>query len=263
MTLSPEQFDPDPDSAPGWYRETYSWDRFGTSRYKYLSNVEDMTGSGYVGEGLSILVHPQSETPNFAQYANNPQYPDIPSYQAIHGRRDGEPSDELFTHNPAKVASAFTGRATRSQVMTGLALANNDAYPGGGRLMTYDSDLSKHSSRLVGNLRKRGLDIPVNEDNPDAIKTNSYSLDDYDAIGHQISVDMDFAERVPSEKVAAAKKTVRSILRSEPSAPKSALPLSPIKDDAVRAGIAGGWVYPENDEERKPPTPVPGQLSLF
>jgi len=222
MTISPDQFNPN--DYKGWH--TYRSPRSGYHTYKYINkDIRSSSGPYVEGEGIEIHVRPQMELPNY---------------------HAGE--SELFTHDPARVQSIFSSKDTRSQVPTGLALANEDAYPGGSRLMSYDRSLSTHSSKLVSNLRDRGLAIPTNEDNPEAKATNPYGYE-LDGDSNSVSVNPDLDSPVPAHKVQAAKKMVRSILRpsgsgTTPSSPPSALPLS-------------------HDEERKPTTPVPGQLSLF
>jgi hypothetical protein len=258
VTISPDQFNPD--DYKGWHTDQSNADKWRT--YTYLDKNNRMNHHGLVeGQGIDILIRSQGEYPNFQMEYDRDGLSYMRTYPSP--MDEGEPK-ELFTHYPAQVHSAFSSKGTRSQVLTGLALANEDAYPGGSRLMTYDHNLSTHSSKLVSNMRDRGLDIPTNEDNSEAEVTNSYGFKDH----FTAKVNPNRDSPVPAHKVQAAKKLVRSILRpsgsgTTPSSPPSALPLSPIKDDAVRAGIAGGWVYPEHDEERKPPTPVPGQLSLF
>ena len=219
MTLSNDQFS---DDVKGWYSMP---DGRGTTRYVYMgasstkradpfSEHETITS----GKGVQIVVNNQEEIPNFGpKWAGEPDTWGDVGVEEYTGRS----SSELFKHSPAEAYSVFASKEMRPHVMTGLAIANERAYPGGSRALSFPDSLSVHSSSLVNNLRNRGMQVDASFSNTSAEVTNDYTFDDaFKVVMHSRSG----ATRIAPEEISMAKKNVRSILGRPVSPPVSKPP---------------------------------------
>lgn len=133
----------------------------------------------------------------------------------------GPVQGKLFTATPSKISSAFSDPSLKGAVPILLGQAVNEAKRLGTGLMG-DSSLSKHSSPLVKRGLKSGLLVP-NPSNPGGRKTNDIQMSSRswsqpagtDETGALQA--MGWQETSP-EQVAAARTTVRGLLRSNKSA---------------------------------------------
>ena len=132
---------------------------------------------------------------------------------------DGEQL-KLFHAAPSMITSAFADHRMRSATPVLLGMAVNEAQKTGTGL-TYSSDLSQHSSKVV----KRGLDLGIvipNQYNPSGKQENDIGYTGLDSYEHTESPDwfQDYDEAHPDE-VEAGRKTIRGIARQSLAARKS------------------------------------------
>jgi hypothetical protein len=207
-------------TQPGWYRGQDGYG--GTKNYGYVGEEADADplypDHSSVRSGLKLSVIRQKEEPNFGV---NPYDRRYRSRQPA-----GPDTDEsqMFTHIPAEVDSLFSTKDQRARSVIALGLAQQDAYPKGGRMLQYPSDLSPHSARMVHSLERRGVGLSENPENPEAEIRNDYSFPK--------SLYVPSETPIGAEELAGAKRTVRSILGKGKSAPVT--PPAPPQGEQMR-----------------------------
>ena len=112
-------------------------------------------------------------------------------------------------YEPGRSKVEYMGGTREGRVMTGtmLGIAQNDTMRERGRGLEPSEDLSEHSSKLVGNLRKKG--VVAGEGTPEI--TNDLQFDRFPEPLHGFG----YSEqtRLPHAEVMAGRETARRILR--------------------------------------------------
>jgi len=265
----------------GWYREEGDTQ----NHYSYVGTgsrlVRDVDSDEIILQGPGVqmsVTRGRTATPNFGVGRVHPD-PDLPGFvyppNAYEGgvRKYGTYSNAaevkvtpgditfdhpstLFTEHPPIVDWLTANKGYGAKAITGIGIAANEL-----GLPIADSSLSPHSAPITRKATERGY-VSKNAMNPLSEATNNIPLSTVPVAEVPLSGQF-AATKITSQEAREGWSRVRSIVGRNSTSPVSALPLSPIKNDVVRTSHALGTGYPDNDEERKPPTPVPGQLSLF
>lgn len=160
----------------------------------------------------------------------------------------------LFNRKPGEIYAAFAARSMRHTIPTllGLAAVEHEKQYGDkdAPLPMPSGDLSMHSSSMVHNLKRRGVKMPENPDNPKAEVTNRIDWDNTRWMEDSAPVERKSAWKpggytvIPAAQVEAGRERARSVLRPKPLAQQF------------------GGTAPQQDRTRGQ-AEVPGQQRLF
>jgi hypothetical protein len=185
-------------------RRTYLHKHFGQEGYgsdRYIALGEP--------EEAGSRSHPATQPRKAAwvDIARAREIPAGPSHQASTG--------QMFVHQPARIHGLFAHPEMSTSVPTLLGLAAGRSLRDTGTLPVPDSSLSEHSSKIVQTLRKKGLPIPKNEENPQAQPTNTIRKDRFTLSEADITwTDLhdNYPRPLGKEEVSQGGKTFRALL---------------------------------------------------